>query len=134
VPELREMFEGECGREGMIQDDIGYARHIAVAGHRDERNLHAFRKCGVHSDQPFDGALLKKEGILFNEILAVSVAYDEIEVTFLKKMILNSRHHQSRVTFADFRHDDADRITALLPEGSGELVRPVVQFLGSGTD
>src|SRR5262249_4410404 len=64
----------------------------------------------------------------------MAVADDKIKVAFLKKVILDSRHDRSGITFADFGNQNADGITALLTEGTGEVIGAIVEFAGGLAD
>src|SRR4029077_13489596 len=116
------MFESERSGAGMIKDDVGYAGHLAMARNGNKRHLKSFGKRRINSDQPFHGSLLQDVRIFLDEIVAMAMAHDEIEVAFLEKMVFDAGHYQSRIPFADFRNDHADGITALLAKGPCQVV------------
>ena len=72
----------------------------------------------VDGDDPFDGALLQQRRIFFNEVGAMTVADDEIEIAFLEQMVFDAGENQRGVAFADFRNNHADGEAALLPQES----------------
>src|SRR2546430_11560688 len=64
----------------------------------------------------------------------MTVADYEIKIAFLEQMIFNARHDQRRVTFADRWNKHADRVAPLLPQGSGKVIRSVIQLSGRCTN
>src|SRR5207245_10537646 len=64
----------------------------------------------------------------------MAVAHYKIEIAFLEQMVFNSGHDQRRVPFADLRNKHADRIAPLLPQGPGQVIRPVIQLSGRRAD
>src|SRR5260370_15186042 len=119
VLELGEMFQCECCRARVVENDVCYAGYIPMAGDGHKRDLHTLGKSCIDGDQPFHCALLQEQRILFNELISMAVANHEIEIALLQQMIFNARHDQRCVSFADFRHKHADGVTSLLPKSPG---------------
>src|SRR5262249_23536216 len=58
VAKLGQILHGELRSASVVQNDVRYTGNFAVAGYSDQWNLCSARNRSVHSDQPFDGALL----------------------------------------------------------------------------
>src|SRR5271155_1008514 len=87
---------------------------------------------GIHGDQAVDGATQKKLRILVDQIRLVTMAGDEVEISFLQKMVFDSAHDHGGVTFAHFRDNYADDETAAGSQGPGKKVGAVVEFARGG--
>ena len=114
----------------MVEHDVGDAGNIPVAGNRNGGKNAVFAADRVDGNNSFDGALLEKEGIFFDEIAAMAMTDDKVKITFLKEMIFDARHDQRGVAFADFRNNYADGETALLAERTSHEVGTIVEFAG----
>src|ERR1700678_1979921 len=97
----------------MIEHNVGYAFDLVVSGHGDYRHREIEGPRSVDSDQPVYRSFQKHSWIFVNQVGAVAVTGDEIEISLLKKMIFDPAHHRSRISVADFRNDDPDGETTL---------------------
>ena len=113
MSKLGKVFERDLGGSHVVEDNIGDTFHMIVARHGNDRNGQRESPRGVDGDQTIDGTLEEEPGILINQVSAVAVADDEIEISFLEEMVFDSTHDGSRITIADFGHDDADGETTL---------------------
>ena len=128
------MFEGQARGEIVIQNDVRDPGNFAMAGNRHGGQRAPLVAHGVDGNQALGGALLKKKRIFLNEVPPVTVADHKIKIPFLKKMILDSGHHHSRISFADFRNHDSDREAALLTEGARHKTGTIIQFARGRAD
>lgn len=62
------------------------------------------------------------------------MADDKVEIASLEKMLLDATENEGGVSFADFRHEDADSLAASIAQGAGGDVRAVVEAIGGGED
>ena len=72
--------------------------------------------------------------ILVDEISAMPVAGDEVQVACLQQRVLDPAHHQRRIPLADLRHHHADGQRAAVPQRLRDRVRPVAGRRGGGAD
>jgi hypothetical protein len=126
VPEASKMFERKACRPRVVEDDVRHSRHFPVSRNSHARNIHSFRKRRIDNDQAFHRSLLQQQRIFFDKFIPVAMAHHKIKIAFLQQVILDAGHHQCRIALADLRDDHADGEAALLPQGPGEMVRPVV--------
>src|SRR5262249_37983479 len=118
----------------MIQDNVGNVWNLAVAGHRNRRNTHALAERRVHGNKPLDRALLQQVRVFLDEVVAMAVAHDEVEVTLLKEVVFDAGKNERGVAFANLRNDNADGGTSLTAERPSPKIRAVVQFAGRRAD
>ncbi len=128
------MLKSERRCLDMVEKDVRYAGKIAMARDRNDRHLGLRGERSIDHDQAFCRPLLQKERIFFNELVSMAMTNDKIEVAFLQQVILDPRHNQRGIPFADFRDDYTNGITALLPERLGEMIGPVIQLPSGLTD
>ena len=50
----------------------------------------------------------------------------KIKIALLQKVILDTGHHQRRISLADLRDNHSDGEAPLLSKRSGQMIRPVI--------
>src|SRR5215471_9317439 len=97
----------------MIEDDVDDALDIVVAGDGDDGDGEVEMPGRVDGNQSVDGALEEHAGIFVDEVGAMAMAGDEVEVAFLKEVVFDAAHDGGGVSVADLGDDDADGEAAL---------------------
>ncbi len=84
----------------------------------------------VNRDQSLDAAFEHQLRITFEQVLAMMMTGDEVEVTFLEQVFLNPTQHLRRIAAAQLRNQHAQRECALRPQRTRDVVRLVIEFPG----
>src|ERR1700691_3800131 len=126
----------QCERSGtaMIQNNIGYALDLAMAGNSHGRDRGLAMQGSIDGDETLDAALLQHIFVCCENILVVAVSYGEEKEILLAEITFDSANHQGAVGVADFYSDHSDCMAALHLQGSREKIRLVVQFARRGQD
>ena len=126
------MIQGKVGSEVVIEDYVDNAGGFVVAGDGDHGEAQLEAPRSVDCDHSLDRAVEEQPGIFVDEVGAMVVAGDKIEIPCLQESIFDSAQNHSLVAFADFRNQDPDRKTALHTERAGKKVGAVIEFAGGG--
>ena len=118
----------------MVEDDVGYALDFVVAGDGDHGHGEVEVPGSVDGDEAVDGAFQEHARIFVDEIGAVAMAGDEVEIALLQEVIFDSAHDRSGIAVADFGDDDADGKAALGAQGAGKEIGAIFEFAGGGED
>src|ERR1700691_1862026 len=120
----------QCERSGktMIQNNIGYALDLAMAGYLYGVDRGLAIQGSVDGDKSLDTTLLQHILVRCQEFLVVAVSYGEEKEILLTKITFDSANHQGTVSVADFHSDHSDRMAALHLQRAREKIRLVVQF------
>jgi len=134
MAEMKKVLESDLGGTTVIEYDIGDSIDVVVARDGNDRDGKIEVPWRVDGDQTIDGALKKHAGILVDEIGAMAMAGDEVEVAFLQKIIFDAAHDRGGIAVADLGDDDSDGEAALCAKRAGEKVGAVLEFSGGGED
>src|SRR5258708_16061950 len=113
VAEMKKVLQCYLGGALVVEDNVGYAFYVVVAGHGDYRHGEIQVPGGIHSYQAVHRSLQEHAWIFVDEIGAVAVAGDKVEVSLLEEIIFDAAHDGSGVPVAHFGDDDADGEAAL---------------------
>src|SRR5215470_5265848 len=116
----------------MVEHDVDDALDVVVAGDGDNWHGEVQVPRSIDGDQSVDGALEKHARVLVDEVGAVAMAGDKVEVAFLQKIIFDAAHDGGGISVADLRDDDTDGEAALRAQGAGKKVGTVFEFSGGG--
>lgn len=134
VAESGEVIEGvACGGE-VVELDGDEALAVLVAGDGDDGHGEVVVHGGIDRDDAFDGAREEEARVSLEEIGAVVVADDEVEIFLLEERIFNAAEDGGGVAFADFRNHDADGEAALVAELARNGIGFVVEERGGLQD
>ena len=97
----------------MIEDNVGHALDVVVSGHGDHGHGKVEVPGRVDGDQAIHRSLQEHARVFVDQIGAVAVAGDKVEVSLLQEVIFHSAHNGSRIPVAHFRDDDTDGKAAL---------------------
>jgi hypothetical protein len=103
---------------------------------RDGHHRHGQRlgKRRVERDDAFHRAIDQQLLVLVDEVVAVAVAGEEVEIARLQQVILDAAERQSHVPLAHVRDQHANRQAALPRQRPGERVRLIAELPGRGDD
>ena len=132
MSELKKMLERDFGGAHVVQNDVGHTFHLVVSRHRDHGHRERKSPGSIDRDQAIDRALQEEPRIFVDQVGAVAVAYDKVEVPFLQEMVFHTAHDRGGIAVADFRDDDADGEAALGAQGAGKKVGTVFVLPGGG--
>lgn len=118
----------------MVEDNVGDTFDIVVPGHGDHGHGKVETPGSVDGDEAVDGAFHENVRVFIDEIGAVPMAGDEVEVTLLQEVIFDAAHDGSGIAVADFGNNYADGKAALRAQGAGKEVGTIFEFAGSGED
>ena len=118
----------------MIESDIGDTLYVIVSGDGDDGDGEVEMPGRVDGDEAVDGAFQKHSWVFVDEIGAMAMAGDEIEVTLLQEIVFDSAHDGGGIAVADFGDDDSDGEAALGTQGAGEEIGTILEFAGGGED
>lgn len=130
MAELGQMVESHPRGAGMVESDVGDALARLMAGDGNNGNGKRAFAASVDGDDALDGALQEHFRVFVDQIGAMAMAREKIEVAFLKEKILDAAHDQSGIALADLGNDDADGEAALAAQGTGEEIGAIVKTLG----
>lgn len=132
VAQLLKMAEGEFGGALVIEKDVADAVGGIVSGNGEDGDGEVVTPGSVDGDQSIDEAAHEELGIFLDEIGAVVVAGDQIEIALFQKMVFDAAHDEGGVTFADLGDEDSDGETALGAGVAGGETGTVIEFAGGG--
>ena len=118
----------------MIQDNVGDALDVVMSGHGDDGHREVEIPGGVDGDETVDGAFQKHARILVDEIGAMAVAGDKVEIALLQEVIFDAAHDGSGIAVADLGDNDTDGKTALGAERAGKEIGTIFEFAGGSED
>src|SRR5580693_4851715 len=121
------MVQGQRSGTAMIQNNIGYAINLAMAGNRHGRQRGLAVQGSIDGDETLEAALLQHILIRCEEFLVVPVGHGKEEEVVLAKITFNSANHQGTVSVADFHGDHSDGVAALHLQRTREKIWLVVQ-------
>ena len=124
-----ENADAQLGRMLVVQDHIRHARDLLVSGnvHHRQTGLESYRR--IHRYDPLHLSLYQDRRQPFKQIVPVQMAGGQIEKPLAGQRRLDAVQHHRRIPITQFRHEDAQRMRALRPQRSCQVVRPVVEFL-----
>ncbi len=118
----------------MIESDIGDAFYVIVSGDGDDGDGEVEMPGRVDGDEAVDGAFQKHSWVFIDEVGAMAMAGDEIEVSLLQEIVFDATHDGGGIAVADFGDDDSDGEAALGAQGAGEEIGTIFEFAGGGED
>ncbi len=127
VAERTEVPEGKFGCAPVVEDDVGDALGLAVAGDGDGGDGAAVWEEGVDGDDGLDRALEQEALAAVDHLWAVVVADEEVEVAGVEQRLFDTGEHEGCVAFADFGDEDADGLAAAIAKGAREEIGSVVE-------
>jgi len=134
MAETVEMPEGEFGGAMVIEDDVGDAMELGVAGDRDGGCRRGAFEVGVDCEDAVDAARLEELGVFGDEVFSVAMVCGEEEVALLHEDVCGSAEHLGVVAFAEFGEEDADSLGFEALEGSGDEAGLVAELLCCSLD
>lgn len=134
VPETFQVIDGELGGAAVIEQDVGDALRLVVAGDGDGGDGRGVREECVDGDDGLDGALEQEALRALDRLRAMAVADEEVEEVGLEQLVLDAGQHGGGVALADFGDEDAHGLGAAIAEGPGVDVGAVVELAGGRED
>ena len=130
-PQVRQRLRGGAA---MVDHDVRDAVDLAVPRHRHHGHGQRRADRRVDQDQAIDRSVEHQPRVLVDEVGAMPVAGDEVQVAGLQQRVFDPAHHQRRIAFADLRHHHADGQRAAVPQRLRDRVGPVAGRRGGGAD
>src|ERR1700686_3903049 len=97
----------------MVEHNVGHALHVVVPGYGDDRHGKVQVPGGIHGDQAVHRSFQEHSWVFVDQIGAVPVAGDKVEVSFLQKIIFDATHDGRGIPVTHFGDDDSDGEAAL---------------------
>src|SRR5258708_26357816 len=113
VAEVEQVLQCYLGGSLMVEHNVSYAFYVVVPGHGDYRHGEIQVPGGIYGDQAVDRSFQKHAWIFVDEIGAVAVAGDKVEVSLLEEIIFYAAHDRRGVPVTHFGDDDPDGEAAL---------------------
>ena len=132
VAKVIQVLEGDFGSAVMVQNNVDDAADVVVAGNSDDGDREVEVPGRVDGNEAVDGTLEKHAGVFVDEVGAMAVAGDEVEVALLEEIVFEAAHDRGGVAVADLGNDNADGEAALGAQGTGEKIRTVLELAGGG--
>ena len=89
---------------------------------------------GIHGDQAVHRSFEEHSWVFVDQIGAVAVAGDKVEVSLLQKIIFDAAHDGRGISVAHFGDNDSDGEAALSAQRPGKEVGTIFEFAGGGED
>lgn len=134
VAERGEMVEGVARGGEVVEFDGDDAFAVFVAGDGDDGNLKVVHDGRVDGDDAFDRTGEQQTRVAFEEIGAMTMTDDEVEVFFLQESVFHAAEYGGCVAFADFWNHDADGEAAFVAKLTCDGVRFVIEERGGLED
>src|SRR5262249_54383506 len=128
MPQLNQVLEGQLGGPLMVQHDVDYTFGIVVTRDCNNRHRQIVVPRRIDRDKAIDGALQKQAGIFVDQISAVTMAGDEVEISLLQQIVLDAAHDHGGISIANFWNDDANGKTALCAERARQEIGPIIEL------
>src|SRR4029077_3208590 len=109
----KQVLQCYLGGTLVVKHNVGHALHVVVSGHGDDRHGKVQVPRGIDGDEAVHRSFQEHPRIFVDQIGAVAVAGDKVEVSLLEKIIFHAAHDGRGITVTDFRDDDADGEAAL---------------------
>jgi len=97
----------------VVEHNVGHAFHVVVPGHGDDGHGKVQVPGGIHGDEAVHRAFEEHARVFVDQIGAVAVAGDKVEVPLLEEIIFDAAHDGRGIAVAHFGDDDADGEAAL---------------------
>ena len=127
MTEPGEVAECEFGRAAVIEDDVGDALGLVMAGDGDGGDGAAVRQERIDGNDSLDRALEQKALAAVDHFWMVVMADEKVEVPGVEQSLFDAGEHEGCVAFADFRDEDADGLAAAVAKGARKKIRAVVE-------
>jgi hypothetical protein len=129
-----QVFEREVRRPRVIDLDVDDAFDRLMPRDRHDRDRQRLGERRVEGDDAFDRAIDQQLLVLVDEVVAMAVAGQEVEIARLQQVVLDPAQRQRHIALADVRDEDADRQAALPRERPRQRVRLIAELPGRGDD
>ena len=130
VAERGEVIEGVACSGEVIEFNGDDTFAVLVTGDGDNRNRKIDIYGRIDGNNAFDGAGEQQARVAHEEIGAMAVTDDEVEVFLLQERIFDAPKYGGGVAFADFRDHDADGEAAFVAELACDGIGFVIEESG----
>ena len=108
VPQACEMVEGELGGAAVVECDVGHIFLLQWTGDCNRGQVRYLMQNGVDSDYPVDRSLFEHSHRTLDEICAVVVAVEKVEVSSLEQGLFDTCENKSCVAFRNLGNEDTN--------------------------
>src|SRR5258708_32271427 len=110
VTQAIQMTEGKLRRSMVIQNYIGHARNLGVAGDRDRGGREGALELSIDRQNAVHAARLQEAGILRDKVFSVPVVRGEEEVALFHQDLRRAAEHLRMIALAELGKQDADGV------------------------
>ena len=120
-----QVLDRQGGGSPVIELDVGHAARFAMPRHGHGGDAERMRQRRIDRDQAFDGARHQHMLQALDQLRAMAMADDEVNVFLLEQWLLDAAEHGRRIAFGDLRDHHADRKRAAVAQAARQHVGPV---------
>src|ERR1700693_3935954 len=110
----------------MIEDYVRDPADAPVTGYRNHRERKLTHQVRIDGNDTFRAAANQQTGVLLDEISAVPVVSNEVEILLLQEAVTDAGHHFRVITIGEYRNQDANRHGAAVAQGASKKTRLIV--------